>query len=75
LENFDAEVEIGSICETIRGNSKILGKDSLCFFELGEIESWFDEWCSKVLDQWKQAKFQWLKRTVRTTTSETYVEE
>jgi hypothetical protein len=30
-------MEIGSVCETIRGNSKILGKDSPGFFLTEEV--------------------------------------
>jgi hypothetical protein len=31
------------------------------YFELKKHKPWFDEGCSKLLDQWKQAKLQWLE--------------
>jgi hypothetical protein len=89
-----------------------MGKESLCYYESKQHKSWFDEGCSELLDQRKQAKLQWLQnpskinrdnlnivrretsryykntkmeymkgkineleRTVRTRTSETYIEE
>jgi hypothetical protein len=61
LEDLDAEVEINSAWETIRENIKISAKESLDYFELKKHKPWFDEGCSKLLDQRKQAKFQWLQ--------------
>jgi hypothetical protein len=55
LEVLDAEVEINSAWETIRENIKISDK------ELKKHKPWFDEGCSKLLDQRKQAKLQWLQ--------------
>jgi hypothetical protein len=46
--------------ETIRQNIKISAKESLGYFELKKHKLWFDEGCSKLLDQRKQAKLQWL---------------
>jgi hypothetical protein len=34
---------------------------SLGYFELKKCKPWFDEGCSKLLDQRKQAKLQWLQ--------------
>jgi hypothetical protein len=59
LEGLDAEVEINSDWETIRDNIKIATKGSLGYFELKKHKPWFDEGCSKSLDQRKQAKLQW----------------
>jgi hypothetical protein len=60
VEDLDAEVEINSAWETIRENIKISAKKkSLGYFELKKHKSWFDEGCSKLLDQGKQAKLQW----------------
>jgi hypothetical protein len=59
-------VEINSAWETIRENIKILAKESqgyLGYFELKKHKPWFDEGCSKFLDQRKQAKLQWLRDT------------
>jgi hypothetical protein len=61
LEDLDAEVEINSAWETIRENIKISAKESLGYFEFKKHKLWFDEGCSKLLDQRKQAKLQWLQ--------------
>jgi hypothetical protein len=61
LEYLDTEVEINSAWETIRENIKISAKESLRYFEFKKHKSWFDERCSKLLDQRKQAKLQWLQ--------------
>jgi hypothetical protein len=61
LEDLDAEVEINSAWETIRENIKILAKESLGYFELKKYKPWFDKGCSKLLDQRKEAKLQWLQ--------------
>jgi hypothetical protein len=54
-------VKINSAWETIRENIKISAKDSLGYFELKKHKPWFDEGCSKLLDQRKQTKLQWLQ--------------
>jgi hypothetical protein len=56
LEDFDAEVEVNSAWKTIRENNKISAKESLGYFELKKHKPWFDEGCSKLFDQRKQAK-------------------
>jgi hypothetical protein len=61
LEDLDAEVEINTIWETIRENIKISAKGSLGYYELKQHKPWFDEGCSKLLDQSKQVKLQWLQ--------------
>jgi hypothetical protein len=53
LEYLDAEVEINTAWETIRENIKISAKESLDYFELKKRKRWFDEGCSKLLDQRK----------------------
>jgi hypothetical protein len=60
LEDLDAEVEINSTWEMIRGNITISAKEGQGYFELKEHKQWFNEGCSKLLDQRKQAKLQWL---------------
>jgi hypothetical protein len=61
LEDLDTEVEINSAWETIRENINISAKQSLGYFEFKKHKSWLDEGCSKLLDQRKQAKLQWLQ--------------
>jgi hypothetical protein len=61
LEDLDAEVEINSAWETIRENIIISAKESLGYFELKKHKPWFDDGFSKLLDQRKQAKLQWLQ--------------
>jgi hypothetical protein len=60
LEDLDAEVYKNSAWET-RDNFKISAKESLGYFELKEHKLWFDEGCSKLLDQRKQTKLQWVR--------------
>jgi hypothetical protein len=59
LEELDAEVESNSASETVR--KKV--KESLCYFELKNHKPWFDKGFSKLLDQKKQARLQWLQDT------------
>jgi hypothetical protein len=47
--------------ETIRENIKISAKESLGYYEVKKHKPWFDEGCSELLDQRKQAKLQWLQ--------------
>jgi hypothetical protein len=61
LENLDAEIEINTIWETIREKIKISAKGILCYYDLKQHKLWFDEGCSKLLDQRKQDKLQWLQ--------------
>jgi hypothetical protein len=61
LEDLGAEVEINSAWETIRDNIKISVKESLGYFELKKHKPWFDEGCSKLLDQRKESELQWLQ--------------
>jgi hypothetical protein len=61
LEDWDAEVEINTNWETTRENIKISAKKSLCYDELKQHKPWFDEGCSKLLEQREQAKLQWLQ--------------
>jgi hypothetical protein len=45
----------------IQGNITISAEESLGYFELKKHKPWFNEGCSKLLDQRKQAKLQWLQ--------------
>jgi hypothetical protein len=58
---LDAEVEINAVWEKIRENIKMSVKESLGYYEFKRHKLWFDEGCSKLLDQGKQAKLQWLQ--------------
>jgi hypothetical protein len=58
LEELDTEVDINRVWETIRENIKISSKESLGYYELKTHTAWFEEGCSKLLDQRKQAKLQ-----------------
>jgi hypothetical protein len=61
LEDLNAEVEINIIWETVRANREISAKETLGYDELNEHKPWCDEGCSKLLDQRKQHKLQWLR--------------
>jgi hypothetical protein len=52
---------INSEWKTIRENIKISAKESLGYFELKKHKPWFDEGCSELLYQRKEAKLQWLQ--------------
>jgi hypothetical protein len=58
LKNLNAEVDINRDWETIRENNKISAKESLVSYELKKHKPCFDEGCSKLLHQRKQAKLQ-----------------
>jgi hypothetical protein len=53
LEDLDTEVQMNTIWETIRENTKISAKESLGYYELKQHNPWFCEGCSKLLDQRK----------------------
>jgi hypothetical protein len=61
LEDLGAKVEINSAWETIRDIINISAKESLGHFELKKHKPWFNKGCSKLLNQRKQAKQQWLQ--------------
>jgi hypothetical protein len=61
LENLSTEVEINSAREMIRENIKVSGKESLGFYGMKKHMPWFNEGYSKLLDERKQAKLQWLQ--------------
>jgi hypothetical protein len=56
LEDLDAAVEINSAWETVRENINIPVKDSPGYIDLKKHKQWFDEGCSRLLDQRKEAK-------------------
>jgi hypothetical protein len=61
LEDLDAEVDINSAWEIIRENIKISAKWCLGYCELKKHKPWFDEACSELVDQRKEAKSQWFQ--------------
>jgi hypothetical protein len=61
-EQFRVEVSNRfAALEEIRENAQTSAKESLGYFELKKHKPWFDEGFSKLLDQRKQAKLQWLQ--------------
>jgi hypothetical protein len=54
LENLDTEVDINRTWETTRESMKISAKESLGYYELKKHKPWFDEGCSKLVDQRKR---------------------
>jgi hypothetical protein len=60
LEDLHTEVEINGAWETIK-EITISAKESLGYFELKKHKPWFDKGCSKLTDQRKEAKLQWLQ--------------
>jgi hypothetical protein len=61
LEHLDTEVDINKAWESIRENIKMSSKESLGHYELKKHKTWFNEGCSELLEQRKQAKLQWLQ--------------
>jgi hypothetical protein len=61
LEDLDAEVEISRAWEMIKVDIKISAKESLGYCKLKKHKPWFDQESSKLVDQRKQAKLQWLQ--------------
>jgi hypothetical protein len=61
LEDVDTEVEINSAWQMIRAYIKISAKDSLGYFELKIHKPRIGEGCSKLLNQRKKAKLEWLQ--------------
>jgi hypothetical protein len=60
LKDLNTEVEINSAWEIIIENIKISVKERLGYYQLKKYKPRFDEGCSKLLDQGKQGKLQWL---------------
>jgi hypothetical protein len=51
LENLDTEVIINRAWKTVRENIKISAKENLGYYKMKKPKTWFDEGCSKLLDQ------------------------
>jgi hypothetical protein len=60
LESLDESFDINNAWESVRENIKTSAKDTLGCHRL-KHKPQFDDECSKLIDQWKQAKLQWLQ--------------
>jgi hypothetical protein len=58
LESVDDIFDIINAWESIRENVRTSAKDNLGYHRLKHNKSWFDNECSKLIDQGKQAKLQ-----------------
>jgi hypothetical protein len=54
-------LDINSAWESIREHIKTSAKDNLGYHRLNLNKPWFDDECSKLIDQQKQANLQWLQ--------------
>jgi hypothetical protein len=61
LESLDKSFDINNAWESIRENIKTSTKNNLRYQKLKHNKLWFDDECSKLTDQQKQAKLQWLQ--------------
>jgi hypothetical protein len=61
LENVDDNVDINRSWGTITENIKISAKESLSYYEIKNYKPWFDEECTVLLDQRKEANLHWLQ--------------
>jgi hypothetical protein len=62
LEDLNAEVDINTPWEMIEENIKIFAKENLGYFQLKKHKPWFEERCSKFLDQRQQCELQCLRQ-------------
>jgi hypothetical protein len=60
LDNLNVSEDINRAWENIKENIKISVKESQGLYERKQHKPWFDDECSKFLDQTKLAKMQWL---------------
>jgi hypothetical protein len=61
LENLDKRMDIKSTWESIRVGIKTSAKENIGYHNLKYNKPWFDDECSKLIDQQKQAKLRWLQ--------------
>jgi hypothetical protein len=66
LENLSDDEEINRTWEDIKENIKTSAKGSLGLHELKQHKPRFDEECLGFLDQWQQAKMQWIQNPNQT---------
>jgi hypothetical protein len=63
LESLVESFDINNSWESIRENIKTTVKGNLEYQMLKHNKLRFDDECSKFIDQWKQAKLQWLQNS------------
>jgi hypothetical protein len=61
LESLDESFDINNAWESIRENIKTSAEDNLGYHVLKHNKPQFNYECSKLIDQQKQAKLQWLQ--------------
>jgi len=61
LENFSGSEGINWAGVNIKEHIRTLTKENIGLYELKQHKPWFDEECSRFLDQRKQAKIHWLQ--------------
>jgi hypothetical protein len=61
LEGLGESFNITNGWESIKQNSKASSKDNLGYHRLKPNKPWFDDECSKLIDQRKKAKLHWLQ--------------
>jgi hypothetical protein len=61
LENLNVSEDINRASESNKESIKISAKESLGLYERKQHKPWFNEECSKFLDQRKQPQMQWLQ--------------
>jgi hypothetical protein len=61
LENLEDSRDFNGAWDNIRENINISAEESLGYCESKHRKPWFDEECSKLVDERKQAKLQWLQ--------------
>jgi chromosome segregation ATPase len=60
-ESLDKSFDINNALESIRENIKNSAKDNLGYQKLKHNKPWFDDECSKLIEEWKQTKLHWLQ--------------
>jgi hypothetical protein len=66
LESSDESFDTNNAWESIRENIKTSTKENVGYQKLKHNKPWFDDECSKLTDQRKQAKLQWLQNPNQT---------
>jgi hypothetical protein len=61
LESLDQSIDTNYAWESIRENIKTSAKYNPGYQKLKHNKQWFDDECSKLIDQRKQGKLQWLQ--------------
>jgi hypothetical protein len=65
-DDDEVDMDIDRAQESVRGNMKALSTERLGYYELKQHKPLFVEECSKLLEQRKQAKLQWLQNPSET---------